>query len=120
MTAHNILKDSRFAGMEPFESKVWLSSPTMHGEEQYWVDDAVKKNWVSTVGANINEIEKQIAEYIGCGYAVALSVQVQRLFTSLQNWLERNSTARQSQMKVLYRGIGSFAPTVHLMQASIR
>ena len=73
MTAHNILKDSRFAGMEPFESKVWLSSPTMHGEEQYWVDDAVKKNWVSTVGANINEIEKQIAEYIGCGYAVALS-----------------------------------------------
>ena len=73
MTAHNILKDSRFAGMEPFESKVWLSSPTMHGEEQYWVDDAVKKNWVSTVGANINEIEKQSAEYIGCGYAVALS-----------------------------------------------
>ena len=73
MTAHNILKDSRFAGMEPFESKVWLSSPTMHGEEQYWVDDAIKKNWVSTVGANINEIEKQIAEYIGCGYAVALS-----------------------------------------------
>ena len=45
----------------------------MHGEEQYWVDDAIKKNWVSTVGANINEIEKQIAEYIGCGYAVALS-----------------------------------------------
>ena len=73
MTAHNILKDSRFAGIEPFESKVWLASPTMHGEEQYWVDDAIKKNWVSTVGANINEIEKQIAEYIGCGYAVALS-----------------------------------------------
>ena len=73
MTAHNILKDSRFAGIEPFESKVWLASPTMHGEEQYWVDDAIKKNWVSTVGANINEIEKQIAEYIGCRYAVALS-----------------------------------------------
>ena len=46
MTAHNILKDSRFAGIEPFESKVWLASPTMHGEEQYWVDDAIKKNWV--------------------------------------------------------------------------
>ena len=73
MTAHSILKDSRFAGIEPFESKVWLASPTMHGEEQYWVDDAIKKNWVSTVGANINEIEKQIAEYIGCRYAVALS-----------------------------------------------
>ena len=60
MTAHNILKDSRFAGIEPFESKVWLASPTMHGEEQYWVDDAIKKNWVSTVGANINEIESYL------------------------------------------------------------
>ena len=73
MTAHNILKDSRFAGIEPFESKVWLASPTMHGEEQYWVDDAIKKNWVSTVGENINEIEKQVAHYVGCSYAVALS-----------------------------------------------
>ena len=73
MAANNILKDSRFAGIEPFESKVWLASPTMHGEEQYWVDDAIRKNWVSTVGANIDEIEKQVADYIGCRYAVALS-----------------------------------------------
>lgn len=73
MAANNILKDSRYAGIEPFESKIWLASPTMHGEEQYWVDDAIRKNWVSTVGANIDEIEKQIAEYIGCKYAVALA-----------------------------------------------
>lgn len=73
MAANNILKDSRYAGIEPFESKIWLASPTMHGEEQYWVDDAIRKNWVSTVGANIDEIEKQIAEYIGCRYAVALA-----------------------------------------------
>ena len=63
----------RFAGIEPFESKIWLSSPTMHGDEQQWVDDAIKTNWVSTVGANINEIERQIAEYVGVEYAVALS-----------------------------------------------
>ncbi len=73
MITHNLLEDPRFSGIEPFESKVWLASPTMHGEEQFWVDDAIRKNWVSTVGENINEIEKQIAEYIGCGYAVALS-----------------------------------------------
>ena len=65
--------DTRFAGIEPFKSKVWLSSPTMHGEEQRWVDEAIQTNWVSTVGANINEIEKQMAEYLGCKYAVALS-----------------------------------------------
>ena len=54
-------------------NKIWLSSPTMHGEEQKWVDEAIRTNWVSTVGANINAIEEQIAEYVGCKYAVALS-----------------------------------------------
>ena len=67
------LSDPRFAEIKPFEKKIWLSSPTMHGEEQKWVDDAILTNWVSTVGANINEIEKQIADYVGCRYAVALS-----------------------------------------------
>ena len=68
-----VLTDSRFAGIKPFDKKLWLSSPTMHGEEQKWVDDAIQTNWASTVGANINEIEKQIAEYVGVQYAVALS-----------------------------------------------
>ena len=54
-------------------TKIWLSSPTMHGDEQKWVDEAIRTNWVSTVGANINAIEEQVAEYVGCQYAVALS-----------------------------------------------
>lgn len=58
---------------KPFANKVWLSSPTMHGEELAWVTDAYEKNWMSTVGANINEIEKSIAEKIGCKHAVALA-----------------------------------------------
>ena len=70
---NNILSDSRFAGIEPFTSKIWLSSPTMHGDEQRWVDDAIRTNWVSTVGANINAVEDLMAEYIGCKYAVGLS-----------------------------------------------
>ena len=57
----------------PFEKKVWLSSPTMHGEEIKYVEDAYNTNWMSTVGANINEIEKQITERVGCKYAVALA-----------------------------------------------
>ena len=70
---HQFLSDPRFAGIKPFENKIWLSSPTMHGEEQRWVDDAIQTNWVSTVGANINEVEAQIAAYVGVKYAVALS-----------------------------------------------
>ena len=69
----DFLKDERFNGIERFEKKVWLSSPTMHGDEQKWVDEAILTNWVSTVGANIDAVEQQMAEYIGCKYAVGLS-----------------------------------------------
>ena len=69
----DFLSDPRFTGIKPFENRVWLSSPTMHGDEQKWVDDAIKTNWVSTVGENINKIEKQVAEFIGIPYTVALS-----------------------------------------------
>ena len=65
--------DPRFADIEPFNKKVWLSSPTMHGEEQRLVDEAIQTNWVSTVGANINAVEEQIAHCIGVRCAVALS-----------------------------------------------
>ena len=57
----------------PFESKVWLSSPTMHGDELRYLTQAYETNWMSTVGKNINEVEKLACEYIGCKYAVALS-----------------------------------------------
>lgn len=58
---------------KPFEKKVWLSSPTMHGEELRYVTEAYETNWMSTVGANINAVEKQMCQKIGCSYAVALS-----------------------------------------------
>ena len=66
-------KDSRFAGIEPFEKKIWLASPTMHGEELAYMTEAYETNWMSTAGANINEVEKEVAEKIGCKYAVALA-----------------------------------------------
>ncbi|ELC8416289.1 aminotransferase class I/II-fold pyridoxal phosphate-dependent enzyme [Clostridium perfringens] len=57
----------------PFDKKVWLSSPTMHGDEIKYMTEAYETNWMSTVGVNINEIEKLAYEKIGCKYAVALS-----------------------------------------------
>lgn len=59
--------------LEPFKDKVLLSSPTMHGDEQKWVDEAIRTNWVSTVGENINTCEILTAEKIGVKHAVALS-----------------------------------------------
>ena len=57
----------------PFEKKVWLASPKMHGEELKYITEAYETNWMSTVGANINEVERLTSAYIGCPYAVGLS-----------------------------------------------
>lgn len=58
--------------MQPFAKKLYLSSPTMHGEELIYMKEAFDTNWMSTVGENIDQAEEQIAQKLG-GYAVALS-----------------------------------------------
>lgn len=70
---NDFLTDPRFSGIEPFSQKIWLSSPTMHGDELKWVTDAIENNWVSTMGQNLTVCEEQICRLIGCKYAVALS-----------------------------------------------
>ena len=59
--------------IKPFEKKIWLSSPTMHGKEIEFITDAIDKNWVTTAGENINNVEDTIAKFVGCKYAVGLS-----------------------------------------------
>ena len=59
--------------IKPFLNRIYLSSPTMHKEELVYMKEAYETNWVSTVGKNIDEIEKMMCEKIGCKYAVALS-----------------------------------------------
>ena len=59
--------------MKPFEKRVWLSSPTMHGDEMKYIAEAYETNWMSTVGANIKAVEQIAAEKTEMNYAVALS-----------------------------------------------
>lgn len=59
--------------MKRFEKRVWLASPTMHGEELRYMQEAYETNWMSTVGKNIDEVERLVAEKVGVKYAVALS-----------------------------------------------
>ena len=58
---------------EKFSERVWLSSPTMHGNELKYIIEAYETNWMSTVGTNINEVERITCEKLGCKYSVALS-----------------------------------------------
>ena len=59
--------------LKPFASRVWLSTPTMHGPELEYIKEAYETNWMSTVGENLNEVERMTCEIVGCRYAVALS-----------------------------------------------
>ena len=59
--------------MRKFKDKVWLSSPTMHGDELKYITEAYETNWMSTVGKNIDEVESSICNKVGCKHAVALS-----------------------------------------------
>ncbi len=87
--SNSFLNDPRFQGIKPFKNKVWLSSPTMHGEEQKWVDEAIRTNWVSTVGENINEVERMTAEKIGRKYAVGLSCGTAALHLAIKLCAEK-------------------------------
>lgn len=75
--------------IKPFEKKIWLSSPTMHGDELKYMQEAYETNWMSTVGANINEVERITCEKIGCGYAVALSSGTAALHLAIKLASER-------------------------------
>lgn len=66
-------EEPRFLGLKKFDKKIWLSSPTMHGEELENIKQAYQTNWMSTVGENIDKLEDTAAEYAGVQNAVALS-----------------------------------------------
>ena len=60
-------------GIVPFKEKVWLASPTMHGDELKYVIEAYDSNWMSTVGENVDQVEQIAAKEVNVRYAVALS-----------------------------------------------
>lgn len=69
---------------EKFNDKIWLSSPTMYSESMKYVMEAYETNWMSTVGANINEVERVAAETSGTKYAVGLSCGTAALHLSMK------------------------------------
>ena len=54
------------------KEKIWLSSPTMHGEEKAFVDEAFATNWIAPLGPHVDAFEKEVAAYVGSPYAAAL------------------------------------------------
>lgn len=66
------------------KKRIYLSSPTMHGEEQEFIKEAFDTNWVAPLGPNVNAFEAEMAEYTGCGHAAALSAGTAAIHLSLK------------------------------------
>ena len=66
------------------KKRIYLSSPTMHGEEQKFVQEAFDTNWVAPLGPNVNELEKEVAFYTGCKAAAALSAGTAAIHLALK------------------------------------
>ena len=70
--------------IKPFEKRIYLSSPTMHGEELKYISRAYETNWMSTVGENIDETEHLCCNYVGCNHAVALTTGTAALHMAIK------------------------------------
>lgn len=66
------------------DKRIYLSCPTMHGEEQKFVQEAFDTNWVAPLGPNVNAFEKEMAEYTGAGYTAALSAGTAAIHLALR------------------------------------
>ncbi len=64
--------------------KIWLSSPTMHGEEQVFVEEAFDTNWVAPLGKNVTEFENEISRYVGCKAAAAMTAGTHALHMAVK------------------------------------
>ena len=69
---------------EPLAKRVCLSSPTNRDGGMRYAEEAYANNWISTLGANIDEIEKQVSEKVGRGYAVALNTGTAALHLAMK------------------------------------
>jgi len=64
--------------------KIWLSTPTMHGEEQLFIKEAFDTNWVAPLGKNVTEFENEIARYVGCKAAAAMTAGTHALHMAMK------------------------------------
>jgi dTDP-4-amino-4,6-dideoxygalactose transaminase len=86
---YNFKSDPRFKDIRPLATKISLASPTMHGEELDYIKEAINSGWVTTVGENIDQLEKQAANIVGVPYAVGLSCGTAALHLAVKLAAER-------------------------------
>ncbi len=65
-------------------TKIWLSSPHMGGNELKYIHEAFENNWVAPLGANVDGFEADLERFLGSGVKVsALSAGTAALHLAL-------------------------------------
>lgn len=65
------------------KERILLSLAHMGGTEKNWVDEAFRTNWIVPLGPNVDEFERRLEGYLGCGKVVALSAGTAALHLGL-------------------------------------
>jgi dTDP-4-amino-4,6-dideoxygalactose transaminase len=55
------------------DSQILLSTPHLGTNEMAYVEEAFRTNWIAPLGPNVDAFEQELAAYIGCRHAAALS-----------------------------------------------
>lgn len=66
------------------KKRIYLSSPTMHSEEQQFVKEAFDTNWIAPLGPNVTAFEEEMAAYTKAGYVTALSAGTAAIHLALK------------------------------------
>ncbi len=69
------------------QSKIWLSSPHMGGQEEIYVKEAFDTNWIAPLGPNVSLFEREISNYLSNNdnvYSAALTSGTAALHLALR------------------------------------
>lgn len=58
--------------MNNMNTKIWLSSPHMGGNEQKYINEAFEENWVAPLGPNVDGLENDLELFLGENAKVAV------------------------------------------------
>ncbi|MEN8076842.1 DegT/DnrJ/EryC1/StrS family aminotransferase [Clostridioides difficile] len=69
---HEQIKKETIEQNKKQNKRIFLASPHIGNLEREFVNEAFDTNWVAPLGPNVNNFEKEVAEYVGVKHAAAL------------------------------------------------
>ena len=102
--------EKKIIELKKFEQKLWLATPTIHGEEQKYVQEAFETNWVSTVGINLNELEMKLTQLSNL-YKTNNNDKLNNINFEIKNKFNKINSLHSSYIEIINRTITKYKDT---------